>query len=119
MAGANAIKGSRVGSGPQGDTVRGDLAPRVEVPYWCAQGHETRLAFAIGASVEIPVEWACVRCGEPAGHNEQNPPVSAPKVPYKTHLAYVLDRRTAAEGEELLDEVLTGLLDRESARRLQ
>ncbi len=116
MAGGNAIKGSRIGSGPDGDMVRGDLAPRVQVPYWCSEGHETRLTFAADPKVEIPDQWTCVRCGEPAGQDETNPPISTPHVPFKSHLDYVRERRTDAEGEELLDEVLTGLRDRRSTR---
>ena len=42
--GNNAIRGSRVGSGPMGESERGDSAPRTVVSYWCARGHETRPA---------------------------------------------------------------------------
>src|SRR6476646_4347336 len=48
--------------------------------------------------------WDCPRCGLPAGQDKQNPP-AAPKVePYKTHLAYVKERRSDADGAAILDE---------------
>ena len=51
MAGGNAIRGSRVGAGPMGEAERGEAAPRHRIPYWCANGHETRIAFADDADV--------------------------------------------------------------------
>ena len=73
MAGAgNAIRGSRVGAGPMGEAERGESAPRRRIPFWCANGHETRPAFAEEAAV--PDTWDCPRCGLPAGTDEQNPP---------------------------------------------
>ncbi|MGO1561083.1 MAG: RNA polymerase-binding protein RbpA, partial [Actinomycetaceae bacterium] len=35
MAAGRAIRGSRVGSGPVGEQMRGELAPRATVSYWC------------------------------------------------------------------------------------
>lgn len=112
MVGTNAIRGSRVGAGPMGEAERGDSAPRVFVSYWCAHGHETRPSFASDEALEVPEEWDCPRCGLPAGQDEHHPP-AAPKVePYKTHLAYVKERRSDAAGAELLDEALRALRDR-------
>lgn len=109
MAGANVIRGSRVGAGPMGESERGDTAPRVDVSYWCANGHETRPSFAQEEDLEIPEEWDCPRCGYPAGQDQSAPP-SPPRVePYKTHLAYVKERRTEADGAQLLDEALASL----------
>ena len=106
MASGSAIRGSRVGAGPMGEAERGDAAPRVAISYFCADGHETRPAFAHDA--EIPAEWDCPKCGQPAGRNEQAPPVQAKTEPYKTHLAYVRERRV----DEDLDETLHRALDR-------
>ncbi|HET7327276.1 MAG TPA: RNA polymerase-binding protein RbpA [Nocardioidaceae bacterium] len=107
MAGGNAIRGSRVGAGPMGEAERGDTAPRVRVPYFCAKRHQTQVAFAIDA--QVPDSWDCPRCGLPASRDEQNPP-PAPKVePYKTHLAYVKERRSDAEADEILQEALQTL----------
>ncbi|HEY0805920.1 MAG TPA: RNA polymerase-binding protein RbpA, partial [Pseudonocardiaceae bacterium] len=41
MSGGNAIRGTRVGAGPMGESERGESAPRQRVGYWCANGHES------------------------------------------------------------------------------
>lgn len=112
MAGANVIRGSRVGAGPSGASERGVAAPRVEVSYWCANGHETRPSFAQQDDPEIPVEWDCQRCGYPAGQDRENPPAPPKTEPYKTHLAYVKERRSTADGQRLLDDALSSLRER-------
>lgn len=108
--GGSAIRGSRVGSGPMGEAERGDAAPRVRVSFWCAKGHESRPSFASDAP--IPDSWDCPRCGWPAGQDQESPP-SPPRVePYKTHLAYVKERRSDADGEAILAEALGRLHDK-------
>jgi hypothetical protein len=93
-----------------GEAERGEVAPRVHISFWCSNGHETRPSFAVDA--EIPTTWDCPRCGLPAGRDKDNPP-AAPKVePYKTHLAYVKERRSDEDGEAILDEALQTLRDR-------
>ena len=109
MAGANAIRGSRVGSGPMGETERGDAAPRVHVTYWCGNGHQTTPSFSQGDEVEIPEIWDCPRCGLPAGPDKDAPPAPPKTEPYKTHLAYVKERRSDEEAEALLAEALATL----------
>jgi hypothetical protein len=87
------------------------------VQYFCAKGHVTSPSFAIGDeqdSPEIPLEWDCPRCGLPAGLDADNPPEPLRNEPYKTHLAYVKERRTDAEGEALLEEALSDLRARRS-----
>jgi len=51
----------------------------------------------------------CPRCGFPAGQDEANPPAPPRVEPYKTHLAYVKERRTDADGEAILAEALQRL----------
>jgi hypothetical protein len=103
----NAIRGTRVGAGPVRWTERGDQAPRQAVTYWCANGHETEPLFA--AEVAVPVLWECPRCGLPAGQDQSAPPEPPRPEPYKTHLAYVKERRSDADGEALLAEALERL----------
>jgi len=103
----NAIRGTRVGAGPMGEAERGESAPRRRIPFFCANGHETRPAFASDA-VE-PDHWECPSCGLPAGRDRQNPPSPPHVEPYKTHLAYVRERRTDSDGDAILDEALTRL----------
>lgn len=112
MVNTNAIRGSRVGSGPMGESERGESAPRVHVSYWCANGHETRPSFAEDGEVEIPETWDCPRCGLPAGQDADNPPEAPRTEPYKTHLAYVKERRSDTDGAALLDEALGNLRNR-------
>lgn len=109
MVSANAIRGSRVGAGPMGEAERGEAAPRVTVAYYCANGHETRPSFAVDASNGAPEHWDCPRCGFPAGQDAQHPPAPSRVEPYKTHLAYVKERRTDADGAAILDEALAAL----------
>ena len=110
MAGGSAIRGSRVGAGPMGEAERGDAAPRLYVSYFCANMHETRPAFA--AEAQVPREWDCPRCGLSANLDAENPPPPPKILPYKTHLAYVKERRTSAEARTILEEALQGLRDR-------
>ncbi|MEO3935463.1 RNA polymerase-binding protein RbpA [Dermatophilaceae bacterium Soc4.6] len=112
MAGGNAIRGSRVGAGPMGEAERGDAAPRVIISYWCSNGHETTPSFAHESGLALPVTWDCPRCGLPAGQDRANPPAAHKVEPYKTHLAYVKERRSDADGKAILDEALTTLRDR-------
>jgi len=104
VAGA-AIRGSRVGAGPLGESERGQSVPKIRVSYWCADGHESRVAFA--QEVEsYPDLWDCPRCGLPAGQDQENPPRAPKNEPYKTHLAYVKERRSDFEGASILHEAL-------------
>lgn len=105
--GGNAIRGSRVGAGPMGESERGETAPRRQVTYFCVNGHESQISFA--ADADEPDQWDCPRCGIPAGKNQQQPPDAPRTEPYKTHLAYVKERRSDADGEALLDEALAKL----------
>ena len=104
MAGGSAIRGSRVGAGPLGESERGEAAPRVRIKFFCAKGHTVNGAFALDA--EFPDQWDCPRCGLPASRDAENM-LSAPKnEPYKTHLAYVKERRSDDDGLAILAEAL-------------
>jgi hypothetical protein len=107
VAGGNAIRGSRVGAGPMGERERGETAPRQWVSFFCANGHETTPAFALDAPV--PEGWDCPRCGYPAGRESGAPPAAPRNEPYKTHLAYVKERRSDADGDAILEEALNRL----------
>jgi hypothetical protein len=107
VASGNAIRGSRVGAGPMGEAERGESAPRLRVSFWCSNGHETQPSFARDA--QVPDTWDCPRCGFPAGQDQDNPPDPPRTEPYKTHLAYVRERRSDADGEAILAEALAKL----------
>ena len=91
-----------------GEAERGEAAPRVWVQFWCSNRHETRPSFATDAAV--PETWDCPRCGFP-GLPGPGGPVLPPMLvePYKTHLAYVKERRSDADGEAILAEALQRL----------
>lgn len=111
MAGAgSAIRGSRVGAGPMGEAERGEAAPRQTVTYHCANDHHSVVAFAREAVA--PESWDCPKCGLPASQDAENPP-PAPRIePYKTHLAYVKERRSDTEAEDILEEAIQLLRSR-------
>ena len=113
MAGGSAIRGSRVGSGPMGEKDHGVRADRIAISYWDALGNETVRYFAAGiADEEIPEVIDSPHSGLPAGRDKANPPALAKTEPYKTHLAYVKERRTEEEADALLDDALHQLRER-------
>lgn len=108
MAGGSAIRGSRVGAGPLGESERGQSIAKVRINYYCADGHTFTLPFAYDVEDGlIPDVWDCPTCGLPAGQDQANPPQKPKNEPYKTHLAYVRERRDEAD----LDETLHRSLD--------
>ena len=100
-------RATRVGAGPRGDVERGAWAERTQIDYFCSQGHHCAPSFAVEAA--IPERWDCPRCGLPAGRDPYNAPEAIVIAPYKTHLDYVRERRTEADGERLLSEALAKL----------
>ncbi|MEY4390872.1 MAG: hypothetical protein RLZZ400_615 [Actinomycetota bacterium] len=111
MSGAgSAIRGSRVGAGPMGEQDRGFKAERIARNYYCENQHETVQQYAATVELEeIPVEIDCPNCGLPAGQDKNNPPRLAKHEPYKTHLAYVKERRTEEEAKALLEEAIDAI----------
>ncbi|HIV56817.1 MAG TPA: RNA polymerase-binding protein RbpA [Candidatus Stackebrandtia faecavium] len=112
MLHGNAIRATRIGHQSPSRPEAGQIAPATVVTYWCFNGHATRPRFSTKATV--PDSWECRRCGLPAGLDAENPPEPPIQQPYKTHMAYVMDRRSREDGEALLAEALANL----RARRL-
>ena len=112
-SGGSAIRGSRVGAGPMGEQYRGFKSERVQRSYYCINGHVQEPMFAAHIEpAEIPEMIDCPNCGMPAGQDKKNPPEIAKHEPYKTHLAYVKERRTSDEAKALLDEALASIRER-------
>ncbi|NBQ92584.1 MAG: RNA polymerase-binding protein RbpA [Micrococcales bacterium] len=108
-----AIRGSRVGAGPMGEQDNGFQAARVKRTYYCYNKHSFSPSFAASVEAEeLPNELDCPHCGLPAGLDKDNPPVIAKHEPYKTHLAYVKERRTEAEAKALLEEAVASVRER-------
>jgi hypothetical protein len=90
-----------------GEQDRGFHAERVAISYWDAMGNETVRYFAADLPEdEIPEVIDSPSTGLPAGRDKENPPSVAKNEPYKTHLAYVKERRSDADGAAILDEAL-------------
>lgn len=110
---SSSIRGARVGAGPMGEQDRGVQADRVSLHFFCANGHSSHAAFASTvAAADLPVEMDCPSCGLPAGQDKSNPPLVAKVEPYKTHLAYVKERRTEEEASQILEEALQAVRER-------
>lgn len=106
-SGGSAIRGSRVGAGPMGEQDHGVHAERISISYWDALGNETVRYFAANLpSEEIPDIIDSPHSGLPAGRDKDNPPQVAKLEPYKTHLAYVKERRTDEEAAQILEDAL-------------
>ena len=109
-SGGSAIRGTRVGSGPMGEQDRGIIAERIQVSYWDALGNETVRYFSAQVDPEeIPDIIDSPSSGLPAGRDKDNPPELPSNEPYKTHLAYVKERRTEKEAKAILEEALDKL----------
>ena len=108
-----AIRGSRVGAGPMGEQDNGFQAERITRTFYCFNNHSFSPSFAATVdAAELPNELDCPHCGLPAGQDKDNPPQIAKHEPYKTHLAYVKERRTAQEAKDLLDEAVAIVKER-------
>ena len=109
-SGGSAIRGSRVGAGPRGEQDRGYPAEREAVSDRDAMGNEPVRIFAADLPEdEIPEVIDSPSTGLPAGRDKEHPPQLSKNEPYKTHLAYVKERRTPEEAVQLLDEALQKL----------
>jgi hypothetical protein len=93
-----------------GEQDRGYHADRIAISYWDQLGNETVRYFAAGLpDEEIPDVIDSPQSGLPAGRDRENPPQVSKLEPYKTHLAYVKERRTEEEAAQLLEEALQQL----------
>lgn len=96
-----------------GEQDRGHQVAKVTRSFYCANGHVSHSMYAAAVSAEdIPSEIDCPNCGFPAGLDQANPPQVTKLEPYKTHLAYVKERRSEEEAEQILDEALTSIRER-------
>lgn len=106
-SGGAAIRGTRIGASRIIENERGEMAPRRHVTYFCENGHKSEPSFA--ADAPDPETWDCRHCGLPAGRDETAPPPAPRTEIFKSHLAYVQERRTEAEGQAILDEALAAI----------
>ena len=102
------LRGSRLGAASWHDEAGVVPADRQRASFHCAHcGNEQELQFAV--DVDLPEQWECRSCGQQAGRVTDHGTIEA--VPEtapsgRSHWDMLLERRTIAELEELLEERL-------------
>ncbi len=98
------LRGSRLGATSYETDAGVEVAERQPVTYDCPSGHATTVPFSIEA--EVPDRWECRTCGAVA--EKRHGEVAEPKAvkPARTHWDMLMERRTVADLEELLEERL-------------
>lgn len=98
------MKGTRLGALSYERDEHVAPAERRVVRYQCPLGHISDVPYFVDAD-EIPRGWTC-RCGETAIAEEIAPEERKPERPARTHWDMLLERRSIADLEELLEERL-------------
>jgi hypothetical protein len=96
-----------------------ELAQRRTSTYKCSDGHEFQLVFSLDA--ESPADWQCKKCKNVAllvGSARFKKMESGETDKPRTHYDMVLERRTEAELEDLLREVLADMRQRRASGKL-
>lgn len=101
---AESMRGMRLGAQSLERDDHVAPAERRIVRYVCPEGHITTMPFFLEAD-EIPSVWDC-RCGKEAVWPEGPVPEPVATKPARTHWDMLLERRTIADLEELLEERL-------------
>lgn len=112
MASGNAIRGNRVGAGPMGEAERGELLPACTSPIGARTATKTRPSFAQGPAWWRPSTGTAPAVGCLLARTARATPAPPKVEPYKTHLAYVKERRSDADGQAILNEALGALRQR-------
>ena len=101
---SESMRGSRLGALSYETDAHVAPAERLVVAYVCPEGHQTLVPFSVEAE-EIPFEWSC-RCGRTATRPDAERPEEKPVRHSRTHWDMLLERRTIADLEALLQERL-------------
>jgi ribosomal protein L37AE/L43A len=109
------LRGTRLGASSFEDDRDIELAARQVVSFDCPQGHLTAVPMAEEA--EVPVQWECRECGATALRRGYQPPPPKAVKPPRTHWDMLLERRSIAELEALLEERLELINPRAASRR--
>jgi ribosomal protein L37AE/L43A len=114
------LRGMRLGSQSLQSEEGVVFAERSEFTYQCAAcGRETVMTFSTEA--EVPEVWECRTCGNEATLLVDSKPVEVDRSGEKiarTHWDMLLERRTRAELEELLEERLNYLRARRGQHKI-
>ncbi len=112
---SESMRGTRLGALSYETDAHVAPAERLVIAYECPEGHQTLVPFSVEAE-EIPFEWSC-RCGRPAVRPDVSAPETKPVKHVRTHWDMLLERRSIAELEELLQERLELLHGQQGLRR--
>ncbi len=99
-----ALRGSRLGAQSYETDDGVEMAPRQAVTYDCPDGHHFAVPFSLEA--DVPSVWECRVCGADALRRDGDRPEPKRGRPPRTHWDMLLERRSIAELEELLQERL-------------
>jgi RNA polymerase-binding protein len=108
------LRGTRLGSNSLESEVGVDLVERHVAEYHCPEGHVFSVPFAFDA--EIPALWQC-KCGAEGLLVDATRPAPRATKPTRTHWDMLLERRSVAELEVLLDERLELLRAKQGTTR--
>lgn len=97
------MRGTRLGAQSLENDTGVQPAARQDVTYNCPNGHAVVVPFSVEA--EVPALWEC-RCGGMALRENTEAPEEKPGKQARTHWDMLMERRTTAELEELLEERL-------------
>lgn len=106
--GETAMRGTRIGAVSYESELYVEPAERFPVRYECPEGHLTVVPMSVEAE-DVPLIWTC-RCGREAQAmdriEQMSEPENKPVKQARTHWDMLLERRSIADLEELLQERL-------------
>jgi hypothetical protein len=105
MAERSTLRGSRLGSISYEDERGVVLADRQDVSYACPNGHDITMVFSVEA--DVPGVWECPKCGAESLLVDGSQPERGTSKSARTHWDMLLERRSIAELEQLLEERLS------------
>ena len=97
------MRGTRLGAQSLESDNGVQPAARQDVTYHCPNGHTVVVPLSMEA--DVPALWEC-RCGSQALRENTELPEAKPGKPARTHWDMLMERRTTAELEILLEERL-------------
>ncbi|HEX2805286.1 MAG TPA: RNA polymerase-binding protein RbpA [Kineosporiaceae bacterium] len=97
------MRGTRLGAQSLESDNGVQPAARQDVTYHCPNGHTVVVPLSMEA--DVPALWEC-RCGSQALRENTELPEAKPSKPARTHWDMLMERRTTAELEVLLEERL-------------
>jgi rubredoxin len=101
------LRGSRLGSVSYENERSQEPAARRRIAFDCPTGHHFSRVFAEEA--DLPATWECPQCGRSALAVNAARPEPKKIKPTRTHWDMLMERRTTAELQVLLDERLAEL----------